>query len=264
MLTRRTIVSVTASAGLMLGVAGPTSAADPAYPTGTFRLDRTSTFLFYNPIDDSDPYASVTVSRSDLHDDATSAADLVTEVDPGDGRGPHRWSCSADACTISWTSTGTFTPQARLTDEDGHTTIYTLPQVTVLPDHTAPTARLTQPRHQLRHRKAGWRVIRGHASDSGIGLNFVKVIVLQKRHGWWYFYKPYQHTWRKGLRTEAATNRKFGPPGGDAALLPGHAWRSPRTIGLTRGPIVVRVWAEDLNGNDFGAKVLARGRITRR
>ena len=152
----------------------------------------------------------------------------------------------------------------RLTDEDNHTTEYTLPSVTVRPDHIAPTVRLTAPKPRLRHHKAAWRVIRGTASDSGIGLNWVKVIVLQKRHGWWYFYNPYQHQWHKGLRTEAATNKKFGPPGGDAVLGAGHTWHSPRVHGLTRGPIVVRVWAQDDNANEFDAKILARGRITRR
>lgn len=263
MMTRRLVATGTVAALLVLDAGAAAFAADPTYPTGTFTLERTSAYIHYNPYDDALPIAFINVRRSNLSDDETAPADIVTALDPGDG-GALR-SCTTDLCSFVYSGPGTFTPKARLTDEDGNTNVITLPQVRILEDLTAPTSRVTAPKPRLRNKRSAWRIIRGTASDTGVGVNWVKVIVLQKRHGWWYLYTPFQQKkWRKGLRTEAATNEKFHPVGGDTIATGPNSWRTPRIKRLTRGPIVVRLWAADLNENSSRPSIAARSRITRR
>jgi hypothetical protein len=266
MILRRLVGAATITALLTLDAATAASAADPANPSGTFTLSQTSAYIYFNLLDSDPPMAAIGVRRRDLSDDETPAADIVTELDPGDGSAPRPWSCSSDACMFFYSSAGTFTPRVRLIDEDGHTTVITLPQVRILQDLTPPTASVTAPKPRLRKKLSSWRVIRGTAADPGIGVvNFVRVVVLQKRHGWWYIHNPFeQKKWRKGLRSEAATYQRFHPGGGEAILTGRHTWRSQRIPGLTRGPIVVRLWAGDVNMNTSNAPVAARGRITRR
>ena len=123
MMTRRLVATATIAALLMID-SGAAVAADPTYPTGTFTLERTSAYIHYNPYDDRLPIATINVRRSNFNDDETAPADIVTALDSGDG-GALR-SCMTDLCSFVWSTPGTFTPKARLTDEDGHTTVITV------------------------------------------------------------------------------------------------------------------------------------------
>jgi hypothetical protein len=262
---RRLVALATLGTVLLLDTGAAAHAADPTYPTGTFTPVHLSTYLYYNPNDDADPYASFDIRRTDLSDDETAPEDLVTQIVPGDGRPVQPLSCEGTRCFVAYDRVGTFSPEVRLTDEDGHTTTYAVGPLHVVADETAPTARLTSPaaKPRLRHRKSAWWVMRGVAHDSGVGLNSVKVVVLQKRRGWWWFYNGYQNKWRKGARTEWTTHRRFGPPGTDAVLGDNDTWRI-RTRGLTKGRIAVRVFVADINDNLLSRKLLAKATITRR
>lgn len=272
---RRLIAIAALGALLILDVGAAAHAADPTYPTGSFTPVQPSRYLLYNPNDDSDPYASFDIRRISLADDETAPEDLVTQIVPGDGRAAVTLPCYTPApagetsygmvCFVSYDRAGTFHPEVRLTDEDGHTTTYMIGPLRVLADETAPTARLTSPKAKprLRHHKSAWRVMRGVAYDSGIGLNYVQVVVLQKRRGWWWIYTGYRNRWRKGARTEWSTHRTFGPPGTQAAQRDNGTW-SVLTKGLTMGRISVRVFVEDRNGNLLSRKLLAKATIKRR
>ena len=82
MTVRRALAVATVSSLLVLEAgAGATAAEpDPTYPTGTFTLDRTSTYLvnFDGVYRGTDP--AVVVTRGDVTDDETPAADLVINL----------------------------------------------------------------------------------------------------------------------------------------------------------------------------------------
>ena len=262
----RLFASAVAVALLVLEVGSAAYGADPTYPTGTFTVDRTSTYALAPDGDvlGSDP---VVVTRRDVMDDTTAPDDIQIVLDPNDGAsGSFLWSapyCPGDTCSLGFSRVGTFTPHALLTDEDGHTTIVDLPQVTVIRDLTAPSVHLTKPRPRVRHRISAWRVLHGTVSDRGIGVRAVSAGVTQKRHGRWYVYSDYDHRWHKGLRSEAATWRGAGDFL-ETQLVGAHGWRTPRIPGLTRGTLVVRISADDNTGNFTPMRVVHRVRLTRR
>ena len=151
----RLFASAVAVALLVLEVGSAAYGADPTYPTGTFTVDRTSTYALA-PDGDVLGSESVTVTRRDVMDDTTAPDDIQIVLDPNDGAsGSFLWSapyCPGDTCSLGFSRVGTFTPHALLTDEDGHTTIVDLPQVTVIRDLTAPAC-----------------ISPSHAHESGIG-----------------------------------------------------------------------------------------------
>ncbi|WP_027860239.1 hypothetical protein [Marmoricola sp. URHB0036] len=262
----RLIASASAVALLLTGVGSAAHGADPTYPTGTFTVDRTSTYAL---APDGDVLGSepVVVTRHEIIDDTTAPDDIQVVLDPNDGAsGSFLWSapyCPGDTCSLGFSRVGTFTPHALLTDQDGHTSIVGLPQVTVIRDLTAPVVRLTKPRPRLRHRISAWRVLHGTVSDRQIGVWSVHAGLTQKRHGRWYCYSDYDHRWHKGLRSEAATWRGAGDYL-ETELVGANGWRTPRIPGLTRGRLVVRITADDRTNNFTPMRVVHRGRLTRR
>ncbi len=274
MTIRRVLAVVVAGALVALEVAAPSYAAEPGHPTGTFTLDRTTAHLRVVDGDQNRPYGEdFRITPSGVTDDETAPEDLVLEVSRGDGSGftPAAFPCPNQGCVLTYRQPGTFTPQVRLTDEDANSTTINLPTVRVLRDTAAPFVRLIQPRPRLRHRISAWRVIRGTVVDQGVGTVELRVEVLQKRRGRWYFLQQYNGSdpntiyrrWVRGLRTEAATFNRFDPYSA-LALFVGTNWRTVRIKGLTRGPLVVRVFAIDGNmrGTDF--RKYASVRLTRR
>ena len=121
----RLFASAVAVALLVLEVGSAAYGADPTYPTGTFTVDRTSTYAL---APDGDVLGSepVVVTRRDVMDDTTAPDDIQIVLDPNDGAsGSFLWSapyCPGDTCSLGFSRVGTFTPHALLTDEDGHTT----------------------------------------------------------------------------------------------------------------------------------------------
>ena len=263
----RLYAAAVAVALLPLEVGSAAYGADPTYPTGTFTLDRTFTYASAPDGDVLGSQPPVVVTRHEVTDDTTAPDDIQIVLDPNDGAsGSFLWSapyCPGDTCSLGFSRVGTFTPHALLTDEDGHTTIVDLPQVTVIRDLTAPVVRLTKPRPRLRHRISAWRVLRGTVSDRQIGVRSVSAGVTQKRHGRWFVYSDYDHRWHKGLRSEAATWRGAGDFL-ETELVGAHGWRTPRIPGLTRGRLVVRISADDKTLNFAPMRVAARVRLTRR
>ena len=270
MTVRRALAVATVSSLLVLEAGAGASAAepDPTYPTGTFTLDRTSTYAFQPDGDILGTSPAVVVTRSAVTDDETTPDYIQVVMYPGDGSDPQDWNpqwCPGATCQLQFYRLGTFTPKVSLTDGDGNTTTVSLPAVTVRRDSFAPVVRLTKPRPRLRHRVSAWRVLRGTAVDRGVGVRVILATVMQKRRGRWYSYTDIDQRWRKGLRTEAATYKKFTPQSHTTpATEDGARWHTPRIRGLTRGPLVVRVYADDGNINISRTRVVARVRLTRR
>ena len=274
---RRVLAMVMVGALLVLEAATPSYAAEPGHPTGTFTLDRTTAYLRVIDGDQDQPVGETfRITPSGVSDDETAPEDLVFEVSLGDGGGftERPFPCSAEnrACLMTYDQPGTFSPQARLTDQDGQSTTFALPAVRVLRDTTPPVVRVTRPRPRLLHRVSAWRVIRGTAIDQGVGTANVDVEVLQKRRTRWWCYdlvpdsdgQGAHRRWVRGLRTEAATFAKCQPHSHIATLV-GNRWRTAWIKGLTRGTLVVRVNAMDANfWQPKGAPRYAWVRLTRR
>lgn len=272
----RVLAVVVAGALVALDAAAPSYAAEPGHPTGTFTLDRTTAHLRVVDGDQNRPYGEeFRITPSNVTDDETAPDDLVMEVSRGDGSGfrPAAFPCPDEGwdCVLTYRQPGTFTPQVRLTDEDANSTTINLPTVRVLRDTTAPVVRLLRPRPRLLHRISAWRVIHGTVVERGVGGVYLTVEVLQKRRGRWYFLQAFdngtetiQRRWVRGLRTEAATFNRFHPHSGLGYLVGGERWRTQWITGLTRGRLVVRVFATDYNMRETGYPRLASVRLTRR
>ncbi len=283
----RVLAVTVAGALLVLEAATPAHAAEPGSPTGTFTLNRTLAYLHVIDGEQDRPYGErFRITASNLSDDKTAPEDLVLEKSRGDGSGfvPAAFPCSPDGfeCSLTYTEPGTFTPQVRLTDEDGNSTTIDLPIVTVRRDLTPPVVHVIKPARKKLHRVSAWRRVRGTVFDQGVGGNFregepdgilsVKVALLQQRRARWWCYSfvmtnprtgQGHWAWLKGLQTEAATFAKCRPFGIEAPVVTGIQWRTPWIKGLTRGPLVVRVNAVDFNLWETGYRKYAWVRLNR-
>ena len=204
--------------------------------------------------------ASVTVKQLSLSDDSGGA--VSRQVLAGDGSSAVAWP-SGTSLAITYNRAGTFTPQVKLTDEFGNVGTVSLNPVTVSDDNAAPVVRVTRPAASMRERIAGWRVIRGTATDVGTGVDKVLVFVLQKRGGLWYVYHFRKRVWLKGRSTQAATlsHVKARP-----ALLSTDSvgrWHTKWIRGLKTGKLVVHTAAFDQVLN-IGLGPVVRQKITRR
>lgn len=274
MTIRRVVAAVVAGVLMTPLAASPSYAAEPGFPTATFTLDRTTAYIEVIDGEQDRPIPQTfKITPHNVTDDVTAADDLVLELSRGDGSGfvATAFPCPGGTCTIEYDQPGTFTPQARLTDEDAHSTTINLPTVRVFRDTTDPVVRVIKPPKRKLHRISAWRVIRGTAVDRGVGVVRLDVAILQKRRGAWYYLEEYyveatdtvRRHWVRGLRTEAATFSRYHPRSGSGHLV-GNRWRTAWIRGLTRGPLVVRVDAMDANFFQTSYRKYAWVRLTRR
>jgi hypothetical protein len=233
---------------------------DTQAPTGTFTVAPTQAWLVFDVENFStDKLASVTITQGSVSDN--SGGSVTREVLAGDGTAAVAWP-SGTSIPVTYTKAGTFTPQVRLTDQYGNVGTVSLSPVTISNDSTAPVVHITRPASALRNRIAGWRVIRGTATDTGTGVQSTAVMVLQKRGGTWYAYSFGSHKWVKGRAGELATvQHAHAMP---AFVTPNSLgqWHTPTIRGLRTGKISVRAFAFDGAFNDGRAPVV-RQLITR-
>ena len=277
MVRTRLVVAVVVAGSFLVLDAGAAGAADPAYPTGSFAVAKTTAYVLHGDYE-SPEVAFVPVTRLSLHDDATPVDQLSVVLYPDDGASgqPWTWRAGSDTARIvygggdvndpqPWADiNGTHNPYVTITDADGHTTRVDLPAVTLVDDRTPPVSRITWPKRRDRHTIHAWRFIRGTSVDTGVGLNETYISVLQKRHGRFWVYNDQTGKWRRGLRTEAATFKKLVKVGGGVVQPWATHWRTRYIHGLTRGRLVIRVWSMDRELNTGDPTVAARITLTRR
>jgi hypothetical protein len=236
---------------------------DRTPPSGAFTVSPTHVYLALEFLfeETEDLTASVLVKQSVTPTDDSPGA-ITREVVAGDGTPARPWT-SGSTTEVTYTRPGTFVPAVRITDAYGNVATLSLAPVTVSSDTTGPIVRVTLPAASVRDRIAGWRVLRGTASDSGAGLEMVFCYAVQKRGRTWYVYDFDQRAWLKGgRRLIRSVNRTPAMP---AVLMPSGTgrWRTPRIRGLRVGRLAVLAVGVDLAGNGAMAPIV-RHRITRR
>jgi hypothetical protein len=234
---------------------------DRTAPTGTFTVAPTHAWLTFDflSLDESES-ASVTNTQVASYDDTSST--ITRRVLAGDGTAWRTWP-SGSSIAITYTTAGTYTPKVELTDGYGNSGTIDLSPVTVSNDVTAPVVRVTPPATAMRDRIAGWRRIRGTATDSGSGVELAVAMVLEKRAGIWYAYDFHHRKWLKGWAREGKTLRRTKAT--PALLIPSSTgqWHTSWIRGLRTGKLSVHAAALDASGNIALAPV-ARAKITRR
>lgn len=236
---------------------------DREAPTGTFTVAPTRAWLEFDFLDFDEgelaKSASVTIKQVAVADDSSST--ITRRVRAESGGAWKAWP-TGSTTMVTYSKAGTFTPEVELTDGFGNVGTVALSQVIISDDSSAPVVRVTRPAPALRDRVAGWRVIRGTATDTGTGVDAVLVMLVQKRGGTWYAYHFRKRTWLKGRTGQIATltHTKARP-----AVLSTNSldrWRTARIRGLRTGKIVIRTAAFDEVLN-LGIGPTVRQRITR-
>jgi 5'-nucleotidase len=208
------------------GNSGPAAFDGPstvvvAAPTGTFKLDRTAI------------WASQSVALT-----ATGAGKFT--VAWGDGT-------SNDEVSHTYTRAGTFTVTVTPRNAAGPGTPVKAGTVRVTADRYAPVIGLAVPRDA--DEASSWRTLAGVAVDLGVGVQQVRVKLVQQRSGRWYAYTG--DTWVRATSESDATAK--------ATVLtatPGFAgiW-TVGVRGVDRGTLKIAYSAADEVGNTSAVRV---------
>lgn len=223
------------------------SVADTQAPTGTFSAGPPAGYA---------GWTTISVVQAALSDDLSSPAHITRVVDWGDGSAPDAWTSGATLDHV-YAVAGTYTPTVTVTDQAGNSAVIDSSEVTVSTDTSAPTLRIAKP-HRLTSVRA-WRHLHGLDADTGVGVAFAKLKVVQKRHGAWFSYTFRGHTWTKVGASKRAALRKGVTK--VLTLNDLNHW-SVKARGLRKGYLVVRVVSADNVGNV--ARHTAKHRLTTR
>lgn len=230
---------------------------DHTAPSGTFTVAPAHAWLVFDLMSEDAESATVTVTQVS----ASDASGTVTKtISAGDGTAAKAWG-SGNTFDLHYTHAGTFTPTVDLADAYGNHTAVALSAVTIGDDVTAPTVAVTLPAASLRDRVAGWRRVRGTASDTGSGVEVAFALVLEQRGGIWYAYDFHHRKWLKGSAREGRTLHHTKAMPAIATVSRAGTWVTPRIRGLQTGKISVHSAAFDAAGN-IGLGRVVRHRIT--
>lgn len=223
-------------------------ALDITAPTGSYVLNKTSTYISSGFFADENETADFRITQTRVD------AGAVRTVDAGDGTPAKAWT-SGSTFTLSYTKPGTYHPRVILTDEFDNSKPVNLPTVQVLTDTTAPVVHIKTPAKPGKARS--WRVIRGTASDSGTGLALGGVFVMEKRGSLWWSYDFRKRKWLKGFTSRKKTEAKSKASPALFGISSTGTWRSPAIKGLTKGTLYVEAAAFD-NEFNFGLATVQR------
>jgi hypothetical protein len=222
---------------------------DTQAPAGAFRVSTASAWA---------SWSKVTLQQVTVSDDVSLPTKIDKEVNWGDGTPTQDWPQGAAASHV-YTKAGTFTPKVTLTDEAGNPSnpVATNP-VVVKVDSAAPVLRLKPPATRKKSVRS-WRVLKGTATDAGVGVRNVSVKAIEKRATGWYAYKAGTRTWVK-----AATKARAWAKATLASVKPtaAGAW-SVQLSKLTKGTLLYKARAYDNRGNASGW-VAKKAVLTRR
>lgn len=207
--------------------------ADDRPPTGTFSI---------GPATGWARGTRVTLTQTSLSDNKTPAGSIRRSVAWKDGSIAEVWSAGT-TITHVFRAAGSYTPTVTLTDLAGNSSTVTTAAVTLRADTAAPTARLLRP--AARSSAAAWRTLKGRDGDTGSGVAWVHVSVVERRGGAWYFYRPVSHSWVKAKSRAAALRRGHAA----RAVIVGASRWTYRLAALRKGTLVLRLVAGDHTGN---------------
>ncbi|MGI8900017.1 MAG: hypothetical protein ACR2HA_03655 [Nocardioides sp.] len=242
------------SAAVMLAVVSSTlsfpaealAAVDDTPPTGDFVLISAVDSESQGPL-------VVEVVQNALFDDKTPDADIVRDLNWGEGNGFRSWP-DGDQVTHAYDDLGTFAVKVRLRDMAGNRAVMVLGNVTVV-DRDEPTLRLDQPRSSTPH---AWRTVNGRVKDPGVGsgvLRQVRVKAYQHRARGWFAYDGDDRSWshvgeqRKQTRLAAVPAWVRAGEGGTFSMS---------LRGLRPGRLVIRADVRDESGNRSPTVVVKR------
>ena len=223
------------------------SVADTQAPTGTFSAGPPSGYA---------GWTTISVVQAALADDLSSADHIARAVDWGDGSALEAWTAGTTIDHV-YAVAGTYTPTVTITDEAGNSAVVDASEVTVTADTTVPALTIAKPGKPTSVR--AWKHVHGLDSDTGVGVAYAKLKVVEKRHGAWFFYTFQGHAW-----TKAGTSKRAALGKATVKVLTLddlHRW-SVKARGLRKGYVVVRVVSADNVGNV--AKHTAKHRLTTR
>jgi 5'-nucleotidase len=216
-------------------------------PTGTFRI---------SPVTGWAKSTRVTLTQTSIGDNVTPSGSIRRVVDWKDGSSAAIWTTGTTVSHV-FARAGTYAPTVTLSDQAGNHATMTAGTVTVHADASRPTAGLSRP--GARTSVAAWRVLKGRVGDTGSGVSWVHVRIVEKRGGAWYAYRPGTHTWvKRGSRAAALHASRAG-----LAVLVGSSRWSYGLRGLRTGRLVVRLIARDHAGNPSRAVTYAQLLIRR-
>lgn len=217
-------------------------ALDTTAPNGSYKLNRTTAFLRLDaPFENNNVSAPVTITQNSV-DPGTVTRSVIA----GDGSAAKAWT-AAKPYQIVYKRAGTFAPKVRLVDQFGNSRDVALPAVSVRADKTPPGIKIVRPAKPTK--KASWKVIRGTASDAGVGLEAVGILIAEQRGKTWWTYDFRSKKWLKGKSslTKTLDTSRANP----AFVTPTSAgtWKSPAIKGITKGVLFVSAVALDKNVN---------------
>jgi hypothetical protein len=190
-------------------------------------------------------YTRVTLTETDLSDDASDDADITRVVDWGDGSSG-AWT-SGVTLTHVYQGAGSFTPSVALTDEAARSADGAVLDgpVVVKADTVKPTVKLVKPRKRVRSEVSSWVRMHGRAADRlGSGVQSVSLRLVEKRNGAWFGYKATTKKWVQAASKAGAVRKSRA-----ASLRPVAGKWNYRVRGLRKGLLVVTVGAKDNVGN---------------
>lgn len=230
---------------------------DTTGPTGTYTVNKTVSYLEYDPFDfddeEGDAYARVRITQTGLTDDITPSGNIVRRVLNGDGTPARVWSGSSPI-ELQYTKTGNYSPKVELTDAAGNTTLLVLPGIQIRNDTTAPAIKITKPANPTK--VASWRRISGVSTDAGTGVLGTQVAVLLKKpNGYWYVYNVGSRKFVKGKKTLTGTYKAVRFSAFYFDPTPTGAWKTPWINGLGKGTLRVMAVAID---QSFNARQVVR------
>jgi hypothetical protein len=185
-------------------------------------------------------WTRVLLNVESLSDNYTPADLVERTVSWGDGS-TEPWTAGATIAHV-YTVAGTFTPSVVSIDEAGNSSKTSADPVTVSVDAAGPAVTIAKPRAAAKVRS--WKMVRGTATDAGVGTASVAVLAIQKRGTAWYAYSATTRKW-----TQAGTQGKAWKKAvAVAGALDKGDWRAG-LAGLRTGRLVLRASARDNLGN---------------
>ncbi|MEV6347721.1 ExeM/NucH family extracellular endonuclease [Actinoplanes sp. NPDC051851] len=150
------------------------------------------------------------------------------------------------AVSHKYTKAGTFKVTVTPVNALGSGTAVTVGSVKVTKDTYKPSISLKAPHYPAK--VSSWKTITGKVSDKGLGVDSVKVKLVEQRSGKWYYYSH-------GKWTKASSKSKaLAKAETLTAKVSGGSW-SVKVSGLKKGTLRVGYWAKDKAGNSSATKV---------
>jgi 5'-nucleotidase len=182
---------------------------------------------------------------------ATGATKLV--VTWGDGI-TSTSSPSAAGVPHHYVTAGTFTVTVTPYNKVGAGKPVAVGTVKVTKDTYKPTVTLTVPKNPAK--ASSWSKLTGKTADTGLGVASVRVTLIEKRSGTWYYYNG--STWNKASSRSAASAKAKV-----LVVTPTAKGGWTRSVqGVKKGTLKVTYWAVDKAGNTATAKTYT-AKITR-